>query len=232
MSAAFSLETNAEPEAPESVRIAARNPPSLSEQLWGLDWRAVLPHHLDGGFSVVRSRLERSKPFILEHYAAIFEESEDSPFAPRVTGSKERYYELCDFFEILQGGDVVGLVIGAPSDWSTYYVRSAALLPAHQGSGVIQRLFSRVLFGELMRVGVERVEVDVSPANLAMVHIVTRLAFNVTGTTLTERWGANTRFTKYLCPESAQVFLTQFCSGVKYQLRDARLRAIPRSSEP
>jgi hypothetical protein len=207
------------------------SPPSFSEQLWGLDWKAALPHHFEDGFSVFRSEFERSEPFILEHYPAIFEESADSPFATRVTTSKKRYYELCDFFEIALAGDVVGLVIGAPSDWGTYYVRSAALLPAHQGSGVIQRLFSRVLFAELERAGVERVEVDVSPANLAMVHIVTRLAFNVTGTHLTERWGAHTRFTKYLCSDSRRAFLTQFCAGVKYQLRDARPRVILRGGE-
>jgi hypothetical protein len=53
-----------------------------------------------------------------------------------------------------------------------------------------------------------------------MMHIATRLKFNQTGTLLSERWGAMVHFTKFLSEEKEEVFLRQFCSGVKYQLRD------------
>src|SRR5690606_32501306 len=97
-----------------------------------------------------------------------------------------------------------------------------AVLPEHQGTAIVQRFFHGVLFPVLAAVGVERVEADVAPSNLAMVHIVTRAQFNASGTLLTERWGAHTRFTKFLCADSERVFLDQFCSGVKYQLREGR----------
>lgn len=210
-----------------SGRVAANDhsvQSTLSEQLWDIAWDEVLPYHFDDGFSVVRSSFARSLDFIVEHYPKIFEESPDSPFKMRATSSKARYYELCDVFEFVRGGSPVGVMISAPSDWGTYYFRSAGLLPSVQGSGVIKKFLTHVLFRVLTDAGVERVELDVSPANLAMVHLVTRLAFNVTGTTLTERWGAHTRFTKYLNTGCERVFMNQFCSGVKYQLgsRDER----------
>lgn len=201
-----------------STRSAAR----FSELLWNLRWCRVLPHGLGNGLVVEASDFERAKPFIAEHYAKIFEETDPaSPFSnARLTPAKSRYYERADFLEFKDSGRTVGLLVGAPHDWSTYYVRSSALLPEYQGSAIIQRFFTRVVFGFLRSHGVERVEIDVSPSNLAMVHILTRMRFNATGTALTERWGANLRFTKYLEPENERTFLRQFCTGVKYQLRE------------
>jgi hypothetical protein len=114
------------------------------------------------------------------------------------------------------------LLICTPLDWSSYYVRSAALLPEYQGRQAIQHFLSGVLFPELTRAGVERVELDTSPSNLAMMHIATRLRFNPTGTLLTERWGALVHFTRYLAADSEQVFLDKFCAGPRYQTRGAR----------
>lgn len=218
-------ETNPGPSNADAEETGRALPLTLSEQLWDIDWERALPHSFDDGFSAVRSSLARSADFIKEHYSTIFEESADSPFRTQLSSSKARFYELSDFVEFRREGRAVGLVISAPSDWSTYYVRSAALLPSVQGSAVIQRFFTRIIFPILAEAGVERVETDVSPSNTAMVHIVTRLSFNITGSLLTDRWGANTRFTKFLSRQSEGVFLNQFCSGVKYQLRDARHQA-------
>ena len=162
-------------------------PRTLSEQLWDIDWERVLPHSFDDGFSAVRSSFARSANFIAEHYPTIFEESADSPFRTQLSSAKARFYELNDFVEFRREGRVVGLVVSAPSDWSTYYVRSAALLPFVQGSAVVRRLFTQIVFPILGEAGVERVETDVSPSNTAMVHIVTRLAFNITGSLPTDR---------------------------------------------
>lgn len=206
-------------------------PTRLSQTLWGLDWERVLPCTFSDGFVARASSLAGSAEFVRDHYAAIFEQTSDSPFANDLSEAKARYYELADFIQFVRGDSVVGLVIGAPSDWGTYYVRSAAVLPEQHGAAIVQRFFYRVLFPVLTEHGVERVEADVAPSNLAMVHIVTRAQFNASGTFLTERWGAHTRFTKFLSPNSEQVFLKQFCSGVKYQLRDGRARVVPEGGE-
>jgi hypothetical protein len=41
----------------------------------------------------------------------------------------------------------------------------------------------------------------------------------VTGTTLSDRWGAQVKFTRFLDEESERIFLGQFCAGVRHQRR-------------
>jgi hypothetical protein len=197
------------------------HPGSMSRRLWGIDWAKQLPFE-SGGFDVRLGDYTRAKQFIVSHYAEIFEEEGSaSPFATDLSEAKGRYYELFgDFFEFFHGDELAGLLVCTPSDWSSYYIRSAALLPKYQGRSIIQSFYSKVLFPELQRFGVERVEFDTSPSNMAMLHVATRLRFNNTGTILSERWGAMVHFTKFLCTEKEDVFLRQFCAGVKYQARE------------
>jgi hypothetical protein len=208
------------------AQAASVERPRLSEALWGIRWEALLPLDLGGGSSVRTSSLAAAMPFVREHYAHIFEDDGTSPFRNDVlTPMKARYYELCaDFFEFVHDDKTVGLLVCDPLDWSTYYIRSAAVLPAHQGRALVQRFLAACLFDELTLRGVSRVEFDVSPMNLAMLHIATRMRMNPTGTVLTERWGAMTRFTKFLSADAHQVFLEQFCSGVNYQHRLSQRR--------
>jgi RimJ/RimL family protein N-acetyltransferase len=215
---AFDIDLHPSPESSRRER-----PRSLSEALWGIDWERVRSFATAGGEIVaVPSSFASARPFIAAHYAAIFEEPPTSAFAPKIDAARERYYErIADFVEFQRQGETIGLFIGEASDWSTYYIRSTAVLPEYQGHGVAQHFFRRVLLDLLRQAGVERVELDTSPANLAMMQIVTRLRFNPTGTVLSERWGAQTRFTRFLSEASETVFLRQFCSGVKYQLRES-----------
>jgi len=198
----------------------------LSEALWGIRWSDLLPFDLGGGAHVRVSSLTAAAPFVRDHYARIFEDDGTSPFRNDVlTPIKARYYDLCaDFFEFVLDGSTVGLLVCDPLDWSTYYIRSAAILPEHQGRALVQRFFTNLAFERLAQAGVSRADIDVSPSNVAMLHIATRLRFNPTGTVLTERWGALTRFTKFLSRDAHQVFLEQFCSGVNYQRRVSRTR--------
>src|SRR6185503_19487640 len=103
-------------------------------------------------------------------------------------------------------------------DWSTYHIRFCAFLPEYQGRQLLQRFFP-TFFRILKQAGVERIETETSPSNLAIMHIMNRFHFNVTGTLMSERWGALVRFTKFLDEESERVFLQQFCTGIKYQAR-------------
>lgn len=203
-------------DAPASAR---RSRQCLSSLLWGVDWVAHLPIALDG-VTVRLASYDECVPFVRRHYAEIFQEDGSSPFTTaRVDPAKERYYRHAgDFFAFELEGEMVGLVIGTPSDWSTYYIRSAAILPAHSGKKTIQSLLP-VLFEVLKAAGVERVEADTSPSNLAVITILTRLSFNVTGTVLTDRWGAHVQLTRFLADDREEVFLRQFCAGVRYQLQ-------------
>lgn len=189
----------------------------LSRTLWGLDWSDHLPVELPGGVTVHASSYDRALPFISEHYAAIFQEDDQSPFCTsRVGPGKERYYRVAgDFFEFKRGERTVGLLVCTPVDWSTYYIRSAATLPEEHGSRAIQRFFVP-LFEKLRALGIQRIEADTSPSNCVTILNLVRMGFVVSGTTLTERWGAQTRLSLFLDDECDRVFVRQFCHGVRY----------------
>jgi RimJ/RimL family protein N-acetyltransferase len=211
-------------EQPASGRIQHR---SLSDLFWGLDWTRHFPLELtDDGIAVHATSYEAAAPFVGEHYRAIFHEDANSTFSTtRLNQQKANYYRLAgDFFEIKKEERTIGLVVGTPVDWSTYYIRSAAILPEFQRRQLAPEVL-RILFVHLGAAGVDRVEADTSPSNLRVVRILTDLGFNVTGSVLSERWGAQVRFTRFLDAPSEEVFLRQFCMGVNYQLRDRVQRA-------
>jgi hypothetical protein len=202
---------------PDELRVPAMR---MTEALWGIRWDEILPHEIDADIVVLASSFERSLPFIEENYARIFEDGEDARFA-RVSKADPRvqyYRTVGDFFEFKQAERTVALLIGTAMDWSTYYIRSAAALPEVQGRKLIQRFFPE-MFSVLKAAGVERVEADTSPCNMATLHLLSRLRFNPTGTVLSDRWGAMIKFTRYLDDAAEQVFLDQFCTGVRYQRR-------------
>ena len=210
----------------ENATLSAQEPQlqtleTMSKKLWGIDWAQHLPFN-NGGFEVRPSDYERAASFIREHYNTVFEEEAGaSPFATDLSAAKAQYYRLFgDFFDFFHGDELAGLLVCTPTDWSSYYIRSAALVPKYQGRRIVQQFYQDAMFPVLRDAGVERVEFDTSPANLAMMHIAARLRFNTTGTILSERWGAMVHFTKFLSGDKEDVFLQQFCAGVKYQLRD------------
>jgi hypothetical protein len=199
--------------------------PRLSELMWGLDWSRHLPLDVGNDVVVTASSLEEALPFIQSYYSEIFEESPDDRrfWREPLSQARIRYYQqVGDFFEFKHDRRTVGLMIGTMSDWSTYYIRSAGVLKQYQGLHLVQRLF-RPLLGWLRDAGVSRVEIDTAPSNQAIVQILMRLRFNPSGTVLSDRWGVNARFTKFLDEGAEEVFLRQYCSGVLYQLRDGEM---------
>lgn len=191
----------------------------LSKVLWNLDWNSLLPAQLSE--SVVEySSHEQSELFVNNHHSEIFESYNSSFSAGPMTEARKSYYDnVCDFFEFKKDNQTVGLLVCCPLDWSTYYVRSASVLPSFQGKNIIQEFFHSILMDTLKDLGVERIELDTSPSNLAMIHIMTKMMFNPSGTTLTDRWGSHIRFTKFLSRSSEDTFLKHFCTGVPYQLK-------------
>ena len=53
---------------------------------------------------------------------------------------------------------------------------------------MIQRFFTP-MFALLKAAGVERIEAETSPTNLAVIHLLSRMRFNPSGTVLTDRRG-------------------------------------------
>lgn len=204
----------------------------LAQVLWDLDWANYMPVKLGNtGVTVRLTSFDAALPFIQANYAAIFEEDpESSPFKQEtnIRGAKERYYRLFgDCFAFKDGSETIGLLIGVPADWSSYYIRSVAILPKFQGKKLV-RLFLHEMFEALRDVGVERVDVDTSPSNFAALRLYQSVHFNPTGMVLSDRWGANVHLTKFLDDASERVFLRQYCAGVPYQRSDLRRRVVDR----
>jgi GNAT superfamily N-acetyltransferase len=201
----------------------------FSEAIWDVDWSAHLPMALStDGVVVEYSTIERARAFFAQNLAAIVEEDPAStPFLQNgASDAKTRYLQrFGDCFEFKDGDRTAGFMLCTPVDWSTYYIRLTAILPEYHGKKLPQRFLPK-LFEVLKDAGVERIETDTSPSNLAVMHIMNRFRFNVTGTILSERWGALVRFTKFLDEESEGVFLRQFCTGIRYQARGDRSNAI------
>jgi RimJ/RimL family protein N-acetyltransferase len=194
----------------------------FSESVWNIDWSEHLPCQVtQDGIVVDYSTFERALPFIAAHFATIYEEDPATSSFPQrgMTEAKSRYYrQFADTFEFKDRGETVGFFICTPVDWSTYYLRFIAILKEYQGKKLFQE-FLPTLFDILGSAGVERVEADTSPSNLAIVHILNKFKFNVAGTNLTDRWGALIRFTRFLDRASEGIFLRQYCTGIKYQMR-------------
>ncbi len=209
------------PESPESG-VRRTTSPNLSRLFWGVDWAESLPLALTrDGIELRASHIHRALPFVGAHYAEIFAQDEERArfFHEPFDEAKIRYYEASDVFELVQHGATIGVMIGAPTDWSTYYVRTMGVLQPYQGRQ-LPRLVLPFMFRRLAAAGVRRFEVETSAANLAVVLFLTRMRFNVTGQVLSERWGALLRMTKFLDEGAEDVFLDKFCSGIRYQRRE------------
>src|SRR5262249_31888649 len=113
-------------------------PNTLSERYWGLNWKEILPWHFDD-VSVEVGDLSVALPFVAKHYATIFmrtQEYEYPFYEETMTAAKGRFLGECDTFIFRCENEIVGLLMSHPTDWSTYYMRTAAVLPEFRKRGL------------------------------------------------------------------------------------------------
>ncbi len=209
-------------------RFALVHPPrgmheALSHRLWALDWTALLPWTLEDGVELQCGSVEDVLEFVRESYSAIFvtDPDDDRFLRERPSAAKERFLEVSDRFVFRERGRVIGVLVGNPVDWSTYYWRTVAFLPEHQGRGLLAAALERT--DEVMRAaGIERVEGNAAPANYRQVRLLLRLGYCITGHENSERWGAMLRLTRFLREEGEHVFFEQFCKDSKLPGHPAR----------
>src|SRR5580692_1339638 len=180
--------------APLAPRRSGPRPLTLSQRLWGLDWERLLPWQIDD-VSVELGSLEEALPFMRDHYTEIFSTGDGRFFTEMMSEAKRRFFAEMDIFVLRVGAETIGIVMAHPSDWSTYYMRSGALLAEYRARGVLPR-FMEHFYGPLRDAGVERVETDASPSNQAVIRLHMSQGGMVTATGNSERWGAFVRFTK------------------------------------
>ncbi len=193
------------------VRPVLRLPP-LSLRLWDLDWGTLLPWAFED-VAVESATFDDAFPFIRDNYGRIFgKEADQGRFlGSPMTEAKRRFCGEADVFLFRDAGKIVGVFMGHPSDWSTYYMRTAALLPEYAGRKLVSRFMDRIC-EPLRAAGVERLEGDVSPTNTPMMKLHLGQGFLVTSMVNSERWGTYVRFTRHLSGEADAVYRRQFCS--------------------
>ena len=192
----------------------------LSRRLLSLDWRIVLPWELEGGRAEFATQHD-VLPFMREHYPSIFAQSDFAGrFLPSpMTEAKSRFFSEMDYFVFDVEGETAGVFMAHPSDWTTYYLRSTAILPRFRERHLITSFFER-LDEPLRAAGVERIETDCSPANLPIVRMLSGRGYVVTGTLSTERWGLLLRYTKFLSEEAHAAFTRQYTAMPFSRRRD------------
>lgn len=198
------------------ARGSRRGTPSLSERIYGIRWSEHFPIVLSGGVRVQVASLDEALEFTARHYARIFgaDPGDQRFYAEAVTPAKTRFMAASDRFSFWDGGEPIGLLMGNPIDWSTYYWRTVAFLPEHQGRGLLAAVLEhtdRVMRGA----GIVRVEGETSPNNYRQMRLLLRLGYQVTGSVNSERWGTLLRLTKYLDEAAEEKFTRQFCKDVR-----------------
>jgi ribosomal protein S18 acetylase RimI-like enzyme len=185
---------------------------SLSCRLYGLDWNKHFPLALNDDIEVRVGTPHRGLKFYKQHYREIFNPDDNLLLLKSKTESARitYYSEIGDFFEIYHEQNLIGIFIGTPIDWSSYYFRSCGILPAYQGRKIATRLYA-YLVEVIKKYPIERIEADVSPSNPCSMHMFNKLRFVVNGMKLSERWGGIVQFTKILSSEHEKVFEQQLC---------------------
>lgn len=205
--------TNTTTTASETAARAERVEPvptTMSMRLWGLDWSRILPWRFDD-FTVELGTAADGLAFVAEHYASLFETdaAADRFLSDPMTDAKRRFCAEMDVFLMKVGTRTVGIMMAHPSDWTTYYMRTAAVLPEFREKQFLNRL-TKATYEHLRAVGVQRSEVECSVTNTAVMRMLPGQGFVITSTSNSERWGALVKFTKFLAPEAQEAFRRQF----------------------
>lgn len=185
---------------------------SLSSRFWGIDWTEALPVSMAGGkITVQNCNYSDIQAFLSESSSRV-----DGPELARLKlQSEERtlfYSHYSDLISFQAEGKTVGVFIANASDWSTYYIRYAAILPEWRGHSLYRDML--LLITRLVEdLSVERIEMDVSPSNTRNIQIITDLGFVIAGTWMSDRWGGLLRCVKYLNQDSGNQFISRFCNG-------------------
>ena len=197
-------------------RVSSQPPQTLSARFWGADLSRDLPRVLSrDGVQAVRGDLARVGEFLKQTFPTFTEEELGADLSPRMVEAKGHYLGTAsDLIELQHEGRTVGVLVGAPEDWSSFYVRILAFLPEYQRPGLTRRFVRECLFEPLAARGVERIVADTWPTNIAMTRGFTEMHFHVTGHQLSERWGALVRYTKFLDPAREAAFERRFAGTV------------------
>ena len=195
-----------------SLRTVRANQ-SLSEVFWGVRWSEVLPVPLSKQVTLHVGQWARVRGFMQDHAPQLVERDANQ-VAARTEAAKARFFEHhSDLFEFRVAGETVGLFVGEPADWSSYYCRAMTMDSRVGPRSVIRRFVREVLVKHLGNAGVERLVGDTSPTNRIMIRLFIDLGFQPSGQHLTDRWGTLARFTLFLDEHAEQSFARRYSAN-------------------
>ncbi len=152
--------------------------------------------------------------FIEKNHDRIFDSAQsDHFFQEPMTEKKETFLrDKTDHFLFQKDGNVIGVVMGNPIDWCSYYIRYCAFEEKFQKLGIVQHSFP-VLIQSISSMGFQQIEIDVSPSNHPQIQVMNRTGFIISGQMNSEKWGSLIRFTKYIDTQRQKTFLSIFTQG-------------------
>jgi Acetyltransferase (GNAT) family len=170
----------------------------LTHQIFGIDWNDYFPARFQN-LEVQTTSAELGFQFLESRAKDIETQCVGTGFYDDFFPEQKRnYYNVAgDFFFFMKDGSPVGIFVGTPFDWSSYYFRFVWIDPIHRGGGDYSELLS-LLCEKLKLRNVARVFADVSPYHRQQSRMLHRLKFVVTGMNLSERWGHLLQFTRIL----------------------------------
>jgi len=176
----------------------------MSKRFWGLDWGALLPWRIDDDTRIEWGTFDDAESFIRATFPSTFNVEKRWLVEP-MSEAKRRFAAEMDVFLCRHRDEIVGVLAGHPSDWSTYYWRTVAMRPDFRGAGLLNALGDRIV-PRMREVGIARMEADASAGNLVMMHFLQKIGFIVTGNVSSERWGLAVRLTHFLDPSMARIY--------------------------
>lgn len=185
---------------------------TLSASLWGLDLYHNLPLVVSrDGIQAERGEFPRIQAFLRDEFGWLAQESRGLLPNPHMSRAKSSYlHTACDLIELRHRDRTIGAIVGAPEDWSTYYVRIFAVSRRYQRPALTRRFGIRALVEPLAAHHVERIVAETSPSNIAMARGLSEMQFHVTGHQLSDRWGPLVRYTRFLDPACEAAFSKRF----------------------
>lgn len=195
------------------ISIRPNSQTAFSSIIWKIDWNRFFPKVVHpGGISADTSNFDEFSEFLTHQAPHLLEvsDSKDHFLYREKSDAKLRYYAHAgDCFCFKDGPKIVGVFLGTPIDWGSYYLRYTWILPEYRGAGFYQTFLAYYL--ECLKMaGVDRAEGDISPSNPAHLHIFSKLQFKITGFNASERWGAMIHLTRFLSQKHEDVFEKQF----------------------
>lgn len=213
------------------IPIADLSRVSLTQQIWGLDWKQHLPKPLSESVRVEVRSFAEAAPIISQLFPEVYQIDGKSPFGETKGGDfKKKYYETAGdffiFYDSAKGEKIAGMAIGTVLDWSSYNFRNIAVAPDYQQSGLYPSFFE-VLCDVLGKHGVSRIEGDVAPSNRHHIHVLNKMGYMVTAMSYSERWGVLLHIAKYLDPAEEER-----CTKLFSMTANSDLKANQRAKKP